>query len=51
MTDFDPHARLIFVDNDYRASTSAGSLDVINPASLKTEDVLPGTTQECSFQF
>lgn len=37
MTNFDPFARLIFVDNDYRASTSAKSHDVINPASLEPE--------------
>lgn len=40
MTDFDPSARLIFVDNDYRVSSSAGSRHVINPASLETEGAI-----------
>ncbi len=40
MTDFDPFARLIFVDNDYSVSASAGSLNVINPASLETEGTI-----------
>ncbi|NQV45459.1 MAG: aldehyde dehydrogenase [Rhodospirillales bacterium] len=40
MTDFDPDARLIFVDNDYRASTSAEQLEIINPASLEKEGVI-----------
>ncbi len=37
MTAFNPSARLIFVDNAYRASTSSQSQQVINPASLKVE--------------
>ncbi len=37
MTDFDPHARLVFVDNEYRQSASPESQTVINPASLEPE--------------
>jgi len=40
MTDFDPHARLIFVNNDYRISTSNGEHKVLNPANLNHEGTI-----------
>lgn len=40
MTDFDPHDRLIFVDNDYRESTSDGSQQVLNPADMNHEGTI-----------
>lgn len=37
MTDFDPYARLIFVDNEYQASASTQQQRVLNPADLNHE--------------
>lgn len=40
MTDFDPHARLVFVDNEYQVSTSTDEHHVMNPADLTHEGTL-----------
>ena len=40
MTDFDPHVRMVFVDNEYQATTSAGEHRVLNPADLNHEGTI-----------
>ncbi|MGR9093318.1 MAG: aldehyde dehydrogenase family protein, partial [Gammaproteobacteria bacterium] len=48
MTDFDPYGRLIFVDNDFRVSSSTDTHRVINPANLAHEgDVAVCDVDEC----
>ena len=48
MTKFDPYSRLIFVDNDFRVSSSTDTHRVINPASLAHEgDVAVCDVDEC----
>lgn len=43
MTAFDPDARQLFSDNDYRAARSSGSIEVVNPATEATV----GTVADC----
>ncbi|MEQ9490482.1 MAG: aldehyde dehydrogenase family protein [Alphaproteobacteria bacterium] len=40
MAEFNPFSKLIFVDNDYRASASAGEHKVFNPADLNHEGTI-----------
>jgi acyl-CoA reductase-like NAD-dependent aldehyde dehydrogenase len=40
MTDFDPYAGLLFVDNEYQLSSSKHQHQVLNPADLKHEGTI-----------